>query len=166
MGCHFLLQCVKVKSKVKSLSRVRLLATPWTAAHQAPPSMGFSRQEYWSGLQLLSPVVGIRRGHFCGVWGPATGKARLSTGINCAQSRGHQGAPLHPEPAVPSWTRLANLADSCQPHSPLRSTYPSPPLTQAWVPRWALWESSPTPGVCLPRGRVLGSGNLSRMSGK
>ena len=44
VGCHFLLQCMKVK--VKSLSRVRLLATPWTAAHQAPPSMGFSRQEY------------------------------------------------------------------------------------------------------------------------
>ena len=37
------------KRKVKSLSRVRLLATPWTAAYQAPPSMGFSRQEYWSG---------------------------------------------------------------------------------------------------------------------
>ena len=36
--------------KVKSLSRVRLLATSWTAAHQAPPSMGFSREEYWSGL--------------------------------------------------------------------------------------------------------------------
>ena len=41
--------------KVKSLSRVRLLATPWTAAHQAPPSMGFSRQEYWSGVPLPSP---------------------------------------------------------------------------------------------------------------
>ena len=40
--------------KVKSLSRVQLLATPWTAAHQAPSSMGFSRQEYWSGLPLLS----------------------------------------------------------------------------------------------------------------
>ena len=40
--------------KVKSLSRVRLLATPWTAAHQAPPSMGFSRQEYWSGVPLPS----------------------------------------------------------------------------------------------------------------
>ena len=39
VGCHFLLQCMKVK--VKSLSRVRLLATPWTAAYQAPPSMGF-----------------------------------------------------------------------------------------------------------------------------
>ena len=36
--------------KVKSLSRVRLFATSWTVAHQAPPSMGFSRQEYWSGL--------------------------------------------------------------------------------------------------------------------
>ena len=43
----------KWKVKVKSLSRVRLLATPWTAAYQAPPSMGFSRQEYWSGLPFL-----------------------------------------------------------------------------------------------------------------
>ena len=43
----------KWKVKVKSLSRVRLLATPWTAAHQAPPSIGFSRQEYWSGVPLL-----------------------------------------------------------------------------------------------------------------
>ena len=52
VGCHFLLQCVKVKL----LSR--LFATPWTAAHQAPPSMGFSRQEYWSGLPLPSPPSG------------------------------------------------------------------------------------------------------------
>jgi len=42
----------KWKVKVKSLSHVWLLATPWTAAHQAPPSMGFSRQEYWSGVPL------------------------------------------------------------------------------------------------------------------
>ena len=53
VGCHFLLQWMKVK--VKSLSRVRPSATPWTAAHQAPPSMGFSRQEYWSGVPLPSP---------------------------------------------------------------------------------------------------------------
>ena len=45
------------KVKVKSLSRVRLLTTPWTAAYQAPPSMGFSRQEYWSGLPLPYPNV-------------------------------------------------------------------------------------------------------------
>ena len=43
----------KWKVKVRSLSRVQLLATPWTAAHQAPPSMGFSRQEYWSGCHCL-----------------------------------------------------------------------------------------------------------------
>ena len=40
---------------MKSLSHVRLLAIPWTAAYQAPPSMGFSRQEYWSGVPLPSP---------------------------------------------------------------------------------------------------------------
>ena len=47
----------KWKVKVKSLSRAGLLATPWTAAYQAPPSMGFSRQEYWSGVPLPSPTV-------------------------------------------------------------------------------------------------------------
>ena len=44
-----------MKVNVKSLSRVQLFATPWTVAHQAPPSMGFSRQEYWSGLPFPSP---------------------------------------------------------------------------------------------------------------
>ena len=46
----------KWKVKMKLLSRVRLLATPWTVARQAPPSMGFSRQECWSGVPLPSPV--------------------------------------------------------------------------------------------------------------
>ena len=58
VGCHFLLQCMKVKSGSEVLSCVRLLATLWTAAHQAPPPMGFSRQEYWSGVPLPSPTVG------------------------------------------------------------------------------------------------------------
>ena len=44
-------------SSVQSLSCVRLLATPWTTAYQAPPSVGFSRQEYWSGVPLPSPLV-------------------------------------------------------------------------------------------------------------
>ena len=43
------------RDEVESLSRVQLFATPWTVAHQAPPSMGFSRQEYWSGLPFPSP---------------------------------------------------------------------------------------------------------------
>ena len=94
VGCHFLLQCMKVKSESEvtqlcptlsdhmdcsltgssilgifqarvlewdaiafsnELSRVQLFATPWTAAYQAPPSMGFSRQEYWSGLPFPTP---------------------------------------------------------------------------------------------------------------
>ena len=53
VGCHFLLQYIKVKSESEITQSV--LATPWTAAYQAPPSMGFSRQEYWSGVPLPSP---------------------------------------------------------------------------------------------------------------
>ena len=49
------LSMIYMKVKVKSLSPVRLFATPWTAAHQAPPSMRFSRQECWSGVPLPSP---------------------------------------------------------------------------------------------------------------
>ena len=46
----------KWKVNVKSLSRVPLFAIPWTVAHQAPPSLGFSRQEYWSGVPLPAPL--------------------------------------------------------------------------------------------------------------
>ena len=49
----------KWKVKVKLLSCVQLFATPWTAAYQAPPPMGFSRQEYWSGVPLPSPICTI-----------------------------------------------------------------------------------------------------------
>ena len=45
------------RSEVKSLSHVQLFVTPWTVAHQAPLSMGFSRQEYWSGLPFPSPGI-------------------------------------------------------------------------------------------------------------
>ena len=52
------LQLVGLQSqKVKPLSHVQLFATPWTVAYQVPPSMGFSRQEYWSGLPFPSPGV-------------------------------------------------------------------------------------------------------------
>ena len=54
---HFghLIRSAEKKVKVKSLSHVRLFATPWTVAHQAPPPMEFSSQEYWSGLPFPSP---------------------------------------------------------------------------------------------------------------
>ena len=53
MACHHEASIQKVK--VKSLSRVRLFATPWTVAYQASPAMEFSRQEYWRGLPFPSP---------------------------------------------------------------------------------------------------------------
>ena len=52
----------KWKVKAKSLCRVQLFATPWMAAHQAPPSIGFSRQEYWGRLPLPSPQCSVKRG--------------------------------------------------------------------------------------------------------
>ena len=58
----------KWKVKVKSFSRVRLFETPWSAAYQAPPSMGFSREEYWSGVPLPSPLLGKINCFFSVVW--------------------------------------------------------------------------------------------------
>ena len=55
VGCHFLLQCMKVKSESEVAQSCPTLSDPITAAHHAPPSMGFCRQEYWSGLPLPSP---------------------------------------------------------------------------------------------------------------
>ena len=55
VGCHFPLQCMKVKSESEVAQSCLTLVTPWTAAYQAPPSMGFSRPKYWSGVPLPSP---------------------------------------------------------------------------------------------------------------
>ena len=56
----YLLQCTKVKSESKVTQSCRTLPTPWTAAYQAAPSMGFSRQEYWSGVPLPSPNLRLQ----------------------------------------------------------------------------------------------------------
>ena len=57
VGCHFRLQCMKVKSESEVAQLCPTLATSWTAAYQAPPSMGFARQKYWSGVPLPSPRI-------------------------------------------------------------------------------------------------------------
>ena len=59
VGCHFLLQCMKVESESEVAQSCPTLTTPWTAAHQAPLSMGFSRQMYWSGVPLPSLGTGV-----------------------------------------------------------------------------------------------------------
>ena len=73
----------KWKVKVKLLSRVQLLETPWTAAHQAPPSMGFSRQEYGSGVPLPSPelfsLMALITLSPCHFFSPALCYTRLTT---------------------------------------------------------------------------------------
>ena len=56
VGCHCLLQCMKVKSESEVAQSCLPLMTPWTAAYQASLSMGFSRQEYWSGVPLPFPT--------------------------------------------------------------------------------------------------------------
>ena len=75
--------------KVKSLSCVQLLATPWTAAYQAPPSMGFARQEYWSGVPLPSPSRGSRH-HKNRNKGHLVCKRSNSTFLNCLFRRFHE----------------------------------------------------------------------------
>ena len=61
-GCHFLLQCMQVKSESEVAQSCPTLATPWIAAYQALPPMGFSRQEYWSGVPLPSPMHESEKG--------------------------------------------------------------------------------------------------------
>ena len=64
VGCHFLLQCMKVKSESEVAQSCPTLSDPWTAAHQAPPSLGFSRQEYWSRVPSPSPNEWLRLAYF------------------------------------------------------------------------------------------------------
>ena len=85
VGCHFLLQCMKVKNESEVSQSCLTLATPWTAAYQAPPSMGFSRQKYWSGMPLPSPQTWFNFDSFEGlnsyiswrIWSHQTIKCRV-----------------------------------------------------------------------------------------
>jgi hypothetical protein len=72
---------------VKSLSHVQLLATPWIAAYQAPPPMGFSRQEYWSGVPLPSPGRGQSFAHFAS-WSYYHFYLRMKTGEDTTHTSG------------------------------------------------------------------------------
>ena len=92
---------------VKSLSRVRLFATPWTVAYQAPPTMGFSRQEYWSGLPFPSP------GDL-----PNSGIEPGSPALQTLYRLSHQGSPL------------------CDPMDCSPPGFSTHGIFQAWVLEW------------------------------
>ena len=119
----------KWKVKVKLLSHVRFLVTPWTAAYQAPPSMGFSRQEYWSGVPLPSPCMQTLRHEWCfkdGNW--------LVSKVNCNRfSMGHFGIVfLFQWMAGSVQFSHSAVSNSLRPYEPQHARPPCP---------------SPTPGV-------------------
>ena len=68
---------VSIESEVKSLSCVQLFATPWTVAYQASPSVGFSRQEYWSGLPFPISIEADGKCHYCSLLVNALGKCQF-----------------------------------------------------------------------------------------
>ena len=71
VGCHFLLPCMKVKSESEVTQSCPTLSDTMTAAYQAPPSMGFSRQEYWSGVPSPSPLHSVTvHSNLLGTWHP------------------------------------------------------------------------------------------------
>ena len=103
---------------MKSLSRVLLLATPRTEAYQAPTSMEFSRQEYWSGVplnRLLSPTIEFM---FSSV-------AQLCPTLCDPMNRSRPGLPVHHQLSEFTQTHVHRVGDAIQPSHPLSS--PSPP---------------------------------------
>ena len=140
---HLLCSCVSFdhctaekERKVKSLSRVRLFATPWTVAYEAPPSMGFSRQRYWSGLPFPSPG-GL----------PTQG---LNSGLpHCRQmlySLSHQGSTAESFALILKvWIRCL-----CAPLAPVLTSWPheSDPMAYAWQ----MWKDAAQIPSCWPLG--------------
>ena len=88
VGCHFLLQCMKVKSESEVAQSCLTLATPWTAAYQAPLSVGFSRQNYWSGVPLPSPKCNfnLQINNFLPKWVDHAIIRGLQTSVNLYQT--------------------------------------------------------------------------------
>ena len=103
--------------KVKSLSCAQLLATPWTAAYQAPPSRGFSRQEYWSGVPLPSPWRDS-------VSSVAQSCPTLCDPMNCSTL----GLPVHYQLLEFTQTHVYRVSDAIQPSHPLSSPSPLAPI--------------------------------------
>ena len=150
VGCHFLLQCMKVKSESEVAQSCLTLSDPWTAAYQAPLSMGFSRQEYWSRVPLPSPItlyVRQQKRHRCkeqsfglcgrGGWFGRMVLKHVSDQIrSVAQScltlcnlmnRSRPGLPVHHQLPEFTETHVHRVSDAIQPSHPLSSPSPLAP---------------------------------------
>ena len=110
----------KWKMKVKSLSRVWLFTTPWTTAYQAPPSMGFSRQEYWSGLPLPSPLV-------------AQSCPTLCDPVECSP----QSTSVHGiiQARILEWVAMPSSSGSFQPRDQTQVSHIAGRVFTIWAPR-------------------------------
>ena len=97
-------------SEVKSFSRVQLFVTPWTVAYQPPPSVGFSRQEYWKGLPVQFSSVTQSCPTLCDPMNHST-----------------PGLPVHHQLLEFTHTHVHQVSDAIQPSHPLSSPSPSAP---------------------------------------
>ena len=116
-------------------SRVRLCAIPWTAAHQAPPSLGFSRQEYWSGLPFPSPM------HVC-----MHAKSLQSCLTLCdPMDSSPPGSSVHGFSRQEYWSRLSCPPPRDLPNSGIESmSFKSPALARRLFITSATWEATQT----------------------
>ena len=123
----------------QSLSRVRLLATPWTAAYQAPPSMGFSRQEYWSGVPLPSPTyIDYSSDQMRSV-------AQSCPTLCDPMNRSTPGLPVHHQPPELTQTHVHRVSDAIQPSHPLSSPSPLLLMKERNVLRLRKWHQASDP---------------------
>ena len=136
----------KWKVKVKSLSRVRLFTTPWTAAYQAPPSMGFSRQEYWSGVPLPSPMDytdhGILQARIL-EWvafpfSRGSSQPRNRTQISCIAGRFFTSWATREAPRILEWVAYPYFSRSSQPRYQTRVSCIAGRCYTNWVMRETL----------------------------
>ena len=111
---------------MKSLSRVRLFATPWTAAYQAPLSMGFSRQEYWSGVPSPSPSQLYNSGHISSVQSLSHVRLFVTTWTAaCQASLSITNSQSPPKPMSIKLVMPSNHLILCHPLLLLPSIFPS-----------------------------------------
>ena len=145
VGCHFLLQCMKVKSESEVAQSCPTPATPWTATHQAPPSMGFSRQNYWSGVPLPPPTPPFWQPLICSLYlwfcfcfierficitHQFSSVTQLCPFLCDPMDCNMQGFPVHHQLPKFTQTHVHGVSDAIQPSHPLSS--PSPPDLILW----------------------------------
>ena len=137
-----LLRCYLLPLLLSHFSRVRLCATPWTAAHQAPPSLGFSSQEHWSGLPFPSLMHETEKWKSCPTLAtPWTAANQAPPSMGFSRQKNWSGLPL-PSPMHESekwkWSRSV-VSDSQRPHGLRPTRLPCP-----WdLPGQEYWSGLP-----------------------